>query len=104
MLCNISAARELGHEGADVPLHLYGPPGVARFLTAAMQLSDTYLLCPVLIHELVAGPVAARDAEHDVRVMRVGLKRPTNSATMSAKTHAEQILTPSPCRPRSCND
>ena len=67
MLCNISAARELGHEGADVPLHLYGPPGVARFLAAAMQLSDTYLLCPVLIHELGPGPVPPRDADHDVR-------------------------------------
>ena len=67
MLCNISAARELGHEGADVPLHLYGPLGLGRFLAAAMQLSDTYLLCPVLIHELVPGPVPGRDADHEVR-------------------------------------
>ena len=73
MLCNISAARELGHENADVPLHLYGPPGVARFLTAAMDLSDTYLLCPVIIHELALGSVPGRDAAHDVRALQVSL-------------------------------
>ena len=69
MLCNISAAREMGHENADVPLHLYGPPGVARFLAAAMELSDTYLLCPVIIHELALGPVPGRDAAADVRAL-----------------------------------
>ncbi len=85
MLCNISAARELGHEGADIPLHLYGPPGVARFLAAAMQLSDTYLLCPVLIHELVAGPVPGRDADHDVRLPLQQDAEPTTRSSVTAR-------------------
>lgn len=32
MLCTISAAREKGHEAADTPLHVYGPPGLAEYI------------------------------------------------------------------------
>lgn len=66
MMCTISAAREAGNEAADVPIHLYGPPGLASFLEAAMELSDTYLLVPVIVHEFVQHSVPGRDAEHQV--------------------------------------
>lgn len=66
MLCTISAAREVGHEAADVPVHLYGPPGIADFLAAAMQLSDTYMLVPVLIHEFVAEAITGRSEDFEV--------------------------------------
>ena len=32
MLCTISAARAKGHESADTPLHIYGPPGLAEYV------------------------------------------------------------------------
>lgn len=32
MLCTISASREKGHEAADMPLHVYGPAGVADYI------------------------------------------------------------------------
>ncbi len=32
MLCTMSAAREKGHENADMPVHLYGPPGLANYV------------------------------------------------------------------------
>ena len=90
MLCTISAAREKGHDMADVPvrccacrptahcrqrltaillhlpadvltspllqLHVYGPRGVAQFINAMLRVSDTYLLMPVVIHELSVQP------------------------------------------------
>jgi ribonuclease Z len=90
MLCTISAAREKGHDMADVPvrcftcrppadcrlcdltalfclcanvlatpllqLHVYGPRGVAQFINAMLRVSDTYLLMPVVIHELSLQP------------------------------------------------
>ena len=67
MLCTISAAREVGHEAADLPIHIFGPPGLASFLEAAMELSDTYLLVPVVVHEFVAQVVPGRSQDHQVR-------------------------------------
>lgn len=32
MLCTLSAARAKGHENADTPLHVYGPPGLVDFI------------------------------------------------------------------------
>ena len=32
MLCTLSAARAKGHENADMPLHIYGPPGLVDFI------------------------------------------------------------------------
>ncbi len=32
MLCTISSSRLRGHELADIPLHLYGPQGLAEFI------------------------------------------------------------------------
>ena len=66
MLCTISAAREVGHETADVPVHLYGPPGIADFLAAAMELSDTYMLVPLIIHEFVAVAVPSQKEDSEV--------------------------------------
>ena len=32
MLCTLSWARERGFENADIPLHVYGPPGLADYI------------------------------------------------------------------------
>ncbi len=35
MLCTLSWARERGFEDADIPLHVYGPPGLADYIRSA---------------------------------------------------------------------
>ena len=37
MLCVISAAREVGGDAADRPVHIYGPPGLAEYIRCALQ-------------------------------------------------------------------
>lgn len=32
MMCICSAAREMGLDTSDLPLHIYGPPGLAEYL------------------------------------------------------------------------
>jgi hypothetical protein len=32
MICICSAAREMGLDTSDMPLHLYGPPGLAEYV------------------------------------------------------------------------
>ena len=32
MLCTLNWARERGFESADIPLHVYGPPGLADYI------------------------------------------------------------------------
>ena len=36
LLCTISASKERGHETADIPIHIYGPPGTADFLSTML--------------------------------------------------------------------
>ena len=45
MLCTMSASRAIGLDLADVPLHVYGPPGLAEFIRY------TYLL-PTDVHTI----------------------------------------------------
>ncbi|KAL6777422.1 hypothetical protein ACKKBF_B21435 [Auxenochlorella protothecoides x Auxenochlorella symbiontica] len=58
MLCTISSGRQHGHEWSDFPVHVYGPPGTLEFLDTMLAVSRTYLQMPVLVHELVPGPIA----------------------------------------------
>ena len=57
MLCTISASRSKGHEAADVPVHVYGPPGLVQFVSSMLAVSRTYLEMPVVLHELTPGRV-----------------------------------------------
>lgn len=41
---------------ADLPVHIYGPAGLATFVNAALAASDTYLLMPVVVHEYSLAP------------------------------------------------
>ncbi|KAL4425848.1 hypothetical protein ABPG75_009864 [Micractinium tetrahymenae] len=68
MLCTISAAREKGHEAADIPLHVYGPPGLADYINAMLSVSRTYLEMPVIIHEFSTGPVPDDQLDQLVQV------------------------------------
>ena len=43
MLCTISASRSKGHEAADIPVHVYGPPGLVGFVSSMLAVSRTYL-------------------------------------------------------------
>lgn len=63
MLCTISAARERGHENADMPVHVYGPPGTSDYVRTMMSVSETYLEMPVLIHEFTPRSVAPEERE-----------------------------------------
>eukprot|EP00887_Chlorella_sp_A99_P004663 scaffold4.g4663.t1 len=62
MLCTISASREKGHEAADVPVHVYGPPGLVDFVNTMLSISRTYIELPILLHELTARPPAGAAA------------------------------------------
>ena len=42
LICTIGAARERGHENADIPVHVYGPPGTAEFLASIYQVGGLY--------------------------------------------------------------
>ena len=63
MLCTISASRSKGHEAADIPIHVYGPPGLVSFVSSMLSVSRTYLEMPVILHELTPGAVKGRDSE-----------------------------------------
>ena len=63
MLCTISASRSKGHEAADVPVHVYGPPGLVQFVSSMLAVSRTYLEMPVVLHELTPGPVPEEGME-----------------------------------------
>jgi ribonuclease BN (tRNA processing enzyme) len=63
MLCTISASRSKGHEAADVPVHVYGPPNLVQFVSSMLAVSRTYLEMPVILHELTPGRVSEADME-----------------------------------------
>ena len=43
LLCTLSAAREMGHKSADVPIYIYGPPGIAQYIRCGRQLLCMWL-------------------------------------------------------------
>jgi hypothetical protein len=47
----------------SVPVHVYGPEGVADFLDVILATSDTCLYVPVIVFEFVPGPVEDGFAE-----------------------------------------
>ncbi|KAK9821050.1 hypothetical protein WJX74_006080 [Apatococcus lobatus] len=57
VLCTISAARNMDSVSSDIPVHIYGPAGIAEFLRGMLLLSDTFLGMPVIVHELVGRPL-----------------------------------------------
>ena len=61
LLCALGAAREHGHEIANVPLQIYGPVGLAAFVQIFMEVTDTYVEIPVVVHELTFKPVADKE-------------------------------------------
>ncbi|KAL6757377.1 beta-lactamase-like protein [Haematococcus lacustris] len=61
LLCTIGQARVRGHETTDIPIHVYGPPGLANFLANIYMVSHTYLEVAIVVHELVS--VAVPDQE-----------------------------------------
>ncbi len=40
LLCTVSAARVKGHEKTDLPLHIYGPRGLADYLDTIFKVRD----------------------------------------------------------------
>lgn len=58
MLCTISASRERGHEAADIPVHVYGPPGLVSWVVSMLAVSKTYVEMPVILHEFTPRAVA----------------------------------------------
>lgn len=64
MLCTMSSAREVGLDLADMPLHIYGPPGLATFVRPLLQLSDTYIAMPIIVHEFVDHAVSVEEMEN----------------------------------------
>lgn len=63
ILCTLSAAKGESPQNADVPVHVYGPPGLAKFLATMMLQSDTFMATPVLVFEYIPGPVHDDDRE-----------------------------------------
>ena len=79
MMCIISASREMGLDTSDLPLHIYGPAGLAEYLRCFLCLSlclkgasqqsharpfMSWLhkpdLCRVFLRVLSMGPFAGR--------------------------------------------
>ncbi|GMH33297.1 hypothetical protein BSKO_01131 [Bryopsis sp. KO-2023] len=57
MICTIGCSRERGHSVADIPLHIYGPPGLAEFIESFLDVSQTYVEIPIIVHEFTMNPV-----------------------------------------------
>ena len=70
MLCTISASRERGHEAADFPVHVYGPPGLVSFVSSMLAVSKTYLEMPVIVHEFTPRAVPAEQLDQPTEVLR----------------------------------
>ena len=70
MLCTISASREKGHEAADIPVHVYGPPGLVSFVSSLLAVSRTYLEMPVILHEFTPRAVPAEQLDQPQEVLR----------------------------------
>ncbi|KAK9810629.1 hypothetical protein WJX73_005904 [Symbiochloris irregularis] len=63
MLCTTSSAREIGLDSTDLPLHVYGPPGLGVFLRHMLQLSDTFLSMPIIVNEFVQHAVPEEELD-----------------------------------------
>ncbi|KAL0052085.1 hypothetical protein WJX82_007711 [Trebouxia sp. C0006] len=72
MLCTLNWARERGFESADIPLHVYGPLGLADYIRTMLLLSDTYSMVPILVHEFAT---EACDLEPEPILTRARLYR-----------------------------
>lgn len=55
--CVQSAVKGESQTQGSVPVHVYGPEGVADFLDVVLATSDTCLFVPVIVFEFVPGPV-----------------------------------------------
>lgn len=51
LLCTISSAREVGHEQTDLPIHLFGPPGLTEYVDTVLRVSNTFLQVTIITHE-----------------------------------------------------
>ena len=60
MLCTIAISREQMAAYTDQPVHVYGPPGTGEFLASLLDLSDTFLKIPVIVHEFSSKPLSQR--------------------------------------------
>lgn len=56
-MCVQSAAKGESDRNNKTPVHIYGPPGLAQFIATLLHASDTFIMVPVVVFELVAGPV-----------------------------------------------
>ncbi|GIL56622.1 hypothetical protein Vafri_11958, partial [Volvox africanus] len=75
LMCIINSSRERGHEIADIPVHVYGPPGTADFLGAMMRISHTCLEVTIVVHEISTGPVAPAESQPYLYVKRARIWR-----------------------------
>ncbi|PNH05146.1 hypothetical protein TSOC_008557, partial [Tetrabaena socialis] len=74
-MCTISASRERGHEGSDIPVHVYGPPGTADFLATMMRVSHTYLEITIIVNEVSTEPVPERSSQPSLYAARARIWR-----------------------------
>ena len=44
-------AKDPGGHWASQPIHIYGPPGLAQYITMSLGLSETGLCVPLVVHE-----------------------------------------------------
>ncbi|GIM04013.1 hypothetical protein Vretimale_8651 [Volvox reticuliferus] len=75
LMCIINSSRERGHEIADIPVHVYGPPGTADFLGAMMRVSHTCLEVTIVVHEISTDPVAPAESQPYLYVKRARIWR-----------------------------
>lgn len=67
IVCTISGTRSGGmstvplESDGRTPLRIYAPPGVAEYLHTTLDVSNTYVCIPVVVYELVDGPVSREE-------------------------------------------
>jgi len=68
LICTVSATRSGGTSSipteseARTPLRIYAPPGVLEYVHTTLDVSNTYVSIPVIVYELVDGPVTEEEA------------------------------------------
>jgi len=63
-LKDVNADRnQISKSWASQPVHIYGPPGIANFVTMSLALSESSLSIPLVVHEFSNQPSAGEDSE-----------------------------------------
>lgn len=80
LLCTVSSSRVRGHETADIPVHVYGPEGLAEFIAGMFKVRFYWdgVVAETRLpkHSLTLESSQLRAAIHIVAIFRTKLTMP----------------------------